>query len=100
MITIPMTTTPDVMLQATVSVSGVALPVSVGVGTAAFAASLGATYQMGEYDHYEGEYAFTPSSETQVIPTSNLVLDNNITIEPIPSNYGLVTWNGSYITVS
>lgn len=100
MITIPMTTTQDVLLQATVSVSGVGLPVTVGSDTAALSASIGATYSMGEYSHYEGSYTFTPGAEAQVIPTEDLVLDSDITIEAIPSNYGLITWNGSYLTVS
>lgn len=49
---------------------------------------------------YEGNYAVTPSAETQVLQTSGLRMTDNITIEPIPSNYGLITWNGSTITVS
>lgn len=49
---------------------------------------------------YEGEYTFTPSAETQVIETERKWLTNNITINPIPSNYGLITWDGSSLTVS
>ena len=49
---------------------------------------------------YSGEYEFTPSAETQTIPTSNKTLAQDITINPIPSNYGLITWDGSTLTVS
>ena len=49
---------------------------------------------------YEGSYEITPSAEAQVIPTNGLRMTGDFTIAPIPSNYGLVTWNGSVITVS
>lgn len=49
---------------------------------------------------YTGEYEITPSSETQVLETANKTLDANIIVNPIPSNYGLITWDGSVITVS
>jgi hypothetical protein len=49
---------------------------------------------------YTGDYTITPSEETQVLPTQSRQLSGNIVIEPIPSNYGLITWNGSTITVS
>lgn len=49
---------------------------------------------------YTGETEFTPTEETQVVPTQNYFMTSNITINPIPSNYGLITWNGSVITVS
>ena len=53
-----------------------------------------------ERDPYTGEYTVTPSSEEQVLRTKNLRMTDDITINPIPSNYGLITWNGSVITVS
>lgn len=49
---------------------------------------------------YEGEYVITPSLETQTIPMQGLMASKNITIDPIPSNYGLITWDGSALTVS
>lgn len=53
-----------------------------------------------EYPRYQGETEFTPSSEQQTIDISHTVVLENITINPIPSNYGLITWNGSTLTVS
>lgn len=53
---------------------------------------------VGEY--YHGEYAVTPSTVPQVIQIKGKTASDNITINPIPSNYGLITWNGSVLTVS
>lgn len=49
---------------------------------------------------YDGAYTFTPSQEAQTVSINHLLAVQDITIEPIPSNYGLITWNGSTITVS
>ena len=60
--------------------------------------TVGVYAQIGE--HYHGAYEVTPSSEAQVLDTDTLILDGNITINPIPNNYGLISWDGSTITVS
>lgn len=52
------------------------------------------------YPLYDGEYAFIPTNAEQTIPTEGFALLDNITIAPIPNNYGLITWNGSTLTVS
>ncbi len=49
---------------------------------------------------YTGPTEVTPSLETQVLYTENKSVLSNITVNPIPSNYGLITWNGSTLTVS
>ena len=49
---------------------------------------------------YDGPYDFTPSEELQTIETNGYRMTDNVTINPIPSNYGLITWNGAFITVS
>lgn len=49
---------------------------------------------------YEGEYTFTPTAEAQTIAINGKVALHNITIQPIPSNYGLVAWNGSTLTIT
>ena len=49
---------------------------------------------------YEGEYSVTPSASEQILETEGLRMTQNVTIAPIPNNYGLITWNGSVITVS
>lgn len=49
---------------------------------------------------YEGEYTVTPSALEQTIPAQGKTFLHDFIIEPIPSNYGLITWNGSTLTVS
>lgn len=49
---------------------------------------------------YTGSYEITPSSQTQTIPIMGLKAADDITVNPIPSNCGLITWNGSTLTVS
>lgn len=53
-----------------------------------------------EYPDYEGAYEITPSAETQTLPSTDTVMHRDIVINPIPSNYGLITWNGATLTVS
>lgn len=49
---------------------------------------------------YHGEYQVTPSSVTQTLETAGKNLMSNIVVEPVPENYGLITWDGSTLTVS
>lgn len=49
---------------------------------------------------YEGETTITPSGETQILATKDTRVLQNITIEPIPSNYGMISWDGSGILIS
>ena len=49
---------------------------------------------------YPGPTEFTPSAEKQTIEVSGYRLKEDITINPIPSNYGLITWDGSTLMVS
>ena len=62
-----------------------------------FICDMGGAIPSGDYD---GPYTVTPSQQQQTLPTMNKTLDQNIVIEPMPSNYGLITWNGSTLTVS
>lgn len=49
---------------------------------------------------YEGPYSVTPTQAEQILPTKGKTADQNIVVNPIPNNYGLITWNGSVLTVS
>ena len=49
---------------------------------------------------YEGAYTVTPTGSTQTLSTAGMKMTGNVTINPIPSNYGLITWDGTTITVS
>lgn len=55
---------------------------------------------VGSGEPYDGEYVFIPSGLQQIVETKNKTLQENIIIEPIPSNYGLITYNGFELTVS
>ena len=49
---------------------------------------------------YAGPYVVTPNLSTQTLSTANMRMSENVVVNPIPSNYGLITWNGSFIKVS
>lgn len=49
---------------------------------------------------YTGVMEVTPSAEEQVLLTKGLMMTDHVHVNPIPSNYGLITYNGSIITVS
>ena len=49
---------------------------------------------------YGGPYEVTPTRYTQTLPTEGTLMSGNVKVNPIPSNYGLITYNGSVITVS
>lgn len=51
-------------------------------------------------DIYDGTYIVTPTREQQVLNTANRVLLNNVVVNAIPSNYGLITWDGQALTIS
>ena len=68
-------------------------------GPAASLEAGGDFYAVGP-PYYSGSYDITPSGAAQVVHIDGLRAAHDIIIEPIPSNYGLITWNGSVITVS
>ena len=53
-----------------------------------------------EGNPFIGPYTITPSDQTQTFQTVNQLMASNLVINPIPSNYGLITWDGSTLTVS
>lgn len=59
----------------------------------------GSMYAVGP-PRYEGPYEVTPSQSEQVLPTEGKHTLENIVVQPIPWYYGLITYNGSTITVS
>lgn len=48
----------------------------------------------------QGATAVTPNGTTQTVVPAGRFTTGAITVKPIPSNYGLITWDGSTITVS
>lgn len=49
---------------------------------------------------YTGPYSVTPTQQRQVLPTATRSTIQDIVVEPIPNNYGLITYNGFGIMVS
>lgn len=49
---------------------------------------------------YDGPYEFTPTTTAQTVSIADKRALTDITINPIPSYYGLITWDGSTLTVS
>lgn len=49
---------------------------------------------------YDGPYSVTPAHEAQALATSGKLMTEDITVGAIPSNYGLITWDGNTLTVS
>lgn len=48
---------------------------------------------------YGGPYEVTPSEETQVLQTEGTRSVANVIVNPIPSNYGRIAWDGIGIMV-
>ena len=98
------------MADVTGSVVATTIQGSVGAATIHGAVSAGAIISDAlvggitiiDYDvhSYDGDYTITPTTEEQTLPVQNLRMRENLTINPIPQNYGLITWNGSILTVS
>lgn len=77
------------------------MPFSIsGGGTIAF--NLEQVREIYHDDHpvYAGPYNLTPGTEVQTLETNGKRMTDNITVDAIPNNYGLITWNGSVLTVS
>lgn len=68
-----------------------------GCGTLAAAISIPKEISVEEY---AGPYEFTPGQDAQVVAIADKKATADITIGPIPDNYGLITWDGATLTVS
>lgn len=74
------------------SLSGGVAPIGAIAGTVS--AARGRTIP-----EYDGPYEYEPSEEGQTVRTGGFALSEDITIRPIPSNYGRIAYNGSVLTV-
>lgn len=50
--------------------------------------------------YYDGPYESTPAREAQTYSTLGLRMAYDFIVNPIPQEYGLITWDGSVMTVS
>lgn len=54
-----------------------------------------------DIEKYDGEYVITPSTNEQLLNTSNKMMKQDIIIRAIPKEYGLVTYDqNKVITIS
>jgi len=60
----------------------------------------GVPYIGGMLPEYTGPTTVTPSGSEQTLATAGRSMGRDIVVGPIPSNYGLVSWDGSVLTVS
>lgn len=56
--------------------------------------------EYAEREAYAGPYTVIPGDEAQVLNTDEKRMTQDLTVAKIPSNYGKITWNGVYLTVS
>lgn len=77
-----------------------AVPLSVSSNTEQLALDVACVIVSGMSEHYAGAYEFEPTDSAQIIPIKDMVADANIVINPIPSQYGKISWDGSVLTVS
>lgn len=87
MITIPMT----------VSTGSVPIEMDVSSGSIGIDAELSTEYHV--YQNYRGRATVTPTNNYQVLYTKNRLMNQNIVVEPIPSNYGRIIWSGGYLQI-
>jgi hypothetical protein len=50
-------------------------------------------------DPYEGPYTVTPTEQEQRISTRGKQLTADLVVNPIPQNYGKISWDGMSLTV-
>lgn len=50
--------------------------------------------------YYSGSYTITPGPQAQTLKTEELRMAQDLTIEAIPKNYGLITQIGTFLIIS
>lgn len=89
-----------IYIPMTVSVDAETIPMSVAIDNVVLPMMIGVAVNANTIPDYTGEYVFTPTRETQTAYIEGMRATQNIIVNPIPSNYGLITWNGLTLTVS
>lgn len=89
------------MLDVTLTVLGPPSPdLSVETSDDTYPLELTDPYTGGTSPPYIGPYEVVPTQNEQNLQTANKSMSRNVVIAPIPSNYGLITWDGSKLRVS
>lgn len=84
-------------------ITGTLSPGATISGTLSTPVRIAAELTVPEYVYppvYSGPVEITPTNETQRLETDSFYMQSDIIINPIPSNYGLITWDGSTLLVS
>ncbi len=89
-----------IIVPLTVSDNQMVVPMSVSSDSEQIALGVNMVLVTGMPEHYDGAYEFTPGDSAQTISIKDKMADADIVIDPIPSNYGKISWNGSVLTVS
>lgn len=88
------------MTQLTVTILPAALSVAITPPAVAVGTGTPVARSYVNADPYEGEYTITPGPEAQILECANMRMTDNLTVAAIPSNYGLISWSGSVLTVT
>ena len=94
-----MSTIIPVVVPVTISGQDVSIPLKVGQHED-IALGMETSVTASIVPRYEGDYNVTPAREAQVLATAGKMMTEDITVGAIPRNYGLITWDGSALTVS
>ena len=78
----------------------IVVPMAVAENVLTVGMGIETTITTAAADVYRGAYSVTPAEEEQTLETEGYLLTGNVTVEPIPSNYGKISWNGSFLSVS
>ena len=88
------------MIKIPMTVSATTAEIDIGITHSLVPIEMTVNAIQSDANKYTGEYAVTPSAEQQILETAGKVLKENVVVEPIPQNYGLITWSGLGIRVS
>lgn len=89
-----------VTVQATITEQAVRATASISDMVITAGATIATPVSHFDMPVYDGAYEVTPTQDTQTLVTDGKQMTGDVIIHPIPSNYGLITWNGSTLTVS
>ena len=94
MITLPIT------VALTVNASQTSYQLAVNSNLHTIALHSDTAFEIVDANIYTGSYEVTPTDQDQTLNTEGLMMSDNLAIKKIPTNYGKVSYNGSYLTVS
>ena len=88
-----------ITIPATVIITQAPIPARATESAVSIPARAAAEYITTDAPPYTGPVTFTPTEEAQTIQIAGKAAEQDITINPIPSNYGKVSWDGTNIYI-